>query len=125
MEKSCFSDKSHFEVHGRKSQYVRRSIGEPLSTFHILQAPKTPQRKCFGVASLLMVVEDYVQAKEWWIQLHTWKFCKKLGSNNAKIILRWKWDFSAGQCTMPHLKKNANIFLKVKINFARLARQLP
>ena len=23
MEKSCFSDESHFEVHGRKSQYVR------------------------------------------------------------------------------------------------------
>ena len=36
MEKSCFSDESHFEVHGRKSQYVRRSVGEPLNTFYIL-----------------------------------------------------------------------------------------
>ena len=64
MEKSCFSDESHFEVHGHKSQYVRRSIGEPLNTFHILQAPKTPQRKCFGFASLLIIAEDYVLVKE-------------------------------------------------------------
>ena len=34
-------------MHGRKSQYVRRSIGEPLNTFHILQAPKHPLKKMF------------------------------------------------------------------------------
>ena len=59
MEKSCFSDKSHFEVHGRKSQYVRRSVGESLNTFYILQAPKHPPKKYFGVASLLMILVDY------------------------------------------------------------------
>ena len=64
MEKSCFSDKSHFEVHGGKSQYVKGNFGEPLNTFYILQAPKHPQRKCFGAALLFMILEDYVQAKE-------------------------------------------------------------
>ena len=63
MEKSCFSDESHFEVHGRKSQYVRRSVGEPLNTFCIYRPRNTPQRKCFGVASLLMILVDYVQVK--------------------------------------------------------------
>ena len=53
-----FSGESHFEVHGRRSQYVRRSVGEPLNTFHIQQASKHPQTKCFVVASLLMVLED-------------------------------------------------------------------
>ena len=64
MEKSCFSDESRFEVHGRKSQYVRQSVGEPLNTFYILQAPKHPPKKCFGVVSLLMILVDYVLAKE-------------------------------------------------------------
>ena len=64
MEKSCFSNESHFEVHGRKSQYVRRSVGEPPNTFYILQAPKHPQKKCFEVASLLMILEDFVQEKK-------------------------------------------------------------
>ena len=49
---------------------------------------------------------------------------KKLGSNNAKIIFRWQWYFSAGQCTMPHFKKMQTFFFKVEINFARLAWQL-
>ena len=47
MEKGCFSDENHFEVHGRKSQYVRRSVGEPLNIFYILQAPKHPPKKMF------------------------------------------------------------------------------
>ena len=47
MIKSCFSDDSHFEVHGLKSQYVRRSVGEPLNIFYILQAPKHPLKKMF------------------------------------------------------------------------------
>ena len=47
MEKSCFSDESHFEVHGHKSQNVRRSFGEPLNTFYNLQAPKHPPKKMF------------------------------------------------------------------------------
>ena len=34
-------------MHGRKSQYVRRSDGEPLNTFYILQAPKHPPKKMF------------------------------------------------------------------------------
>ena len=64
MNKSCFSDDSHFEVHGLKSQYVRRSVGEPLNTFYILQAPKHPLKKMFWGCLLLMILEDYVQAKE-------------------------------------------------------------
>ena len=32
MNKSCFSDDSHFEVLGLNSQYVRRSVREPLNT---------------------------------------------------------------------------------------------
>ena len=64
MEKSCFSDESYFEVHGCKSQHVRRSVGEPLNTFYILQAPKHHPKKMFWVASLSMILVDYVLAKE-------------------------------------------------------------
>ena len=53
------------------------------------------------------------------------KSCLRLYFNNAKIILRWQWYFLAEQCTMPFFKKNANIFLKIEINFARQAWQLP
>ena len=49
MEKSCFLDESHFEVHGRESQCVRQGFGEHLNTFHILQAPKHPPKKMFWV----------------------------------------------------------------------------
>ena len=48
MEKSCFSDENHFEVHGRKSQYVRRSVGEPLNTFYVLQALKVDLDRYIG-----------------------------------------------------------------------------
>ena len=43
--KVIFSNESHFEVHGHRSQYVRRSAGEPLNSFHIQQAPKHPPKK--------------------------------------------------------------------------------
>ena len=42
-----FSDESHFEVQGYRSQYVRRSKGEPLQDGHIEQAPKHPPKKMF------------------------------------------------------------------------------
>ena len=45
--KVIFSDESYFEVYGRRSQYVSRSFEEPLTTFHIQQAPKHPQKKMF------------------------------------------------------------------------------
>ena len=45
--KVIFSDESHFEVHGHRSQYVRRSAGEPLNSFHFQQAPKHPPKKMF------------------------------------------------------------------------------
>src|SRR5215469_15753539 len=41
-KKVIFSDESHFEVHGYRSQVVRRSKGEPLRSGHIQQAPKHP-----------------------------------------------------------------------------------
>lgn len=45
--KVIFSDESHFEVHGYRSQFVRRSKGEPLRPGHIQQAPKHPPKKMF------------------------------------------------------------------------------
>ena len=95
----------------RTPQYLSYSTGS-----------ETPPKE--NVLGLLLVLEDNVQAKEWWIHLNIWTFWKKHGSNNAKIILRWQWYFSAGQCTMPHFQKNANILLKVEINFAKTAWQL-
>ena len=34
-------------MHGHRSQYVRRSAGEPLNSFHMQQAPKHPPKKMF------------------------------------------------------------------------------
>ena len=34
-KKVIFSDESHFEVHGHRSPYVRRSVGEKLKPGHI------------------------------------------------------------------------------------------
>lgn len=42
-----FSDESHFEVQGQRSQYVRRSIGEPIRPGHIEQHVKHPEKKMF------------------------------------------------------------------------------
>jgi len=42
-----FSDESHFEVQGYRSQYVRTSKGEPLQGGHIEQAPKHAPKKVF------------------------------------------------------------------------------
>jgi len=42
-----FSDESHFEVQGYRSQYVRRSKGEPLQGGHNDQASKDPAKKMF------------------------------------------------------------------------------
>ena len=46
-KKVVFSDESHFEVHGYRSKFVRRSKGEPLWSGHIQQAPKHPPKKMF------------------------------------------------------------------------------
>ena len=40
-----FSDESHFEVNGHRSQYVRGRVGEALNSFHKQQAPKHPPKK--------------------------------------------------------------------------------
>ena len=42
-----FSDESHFEVQGQRSQFVRRSGGEPLRPGHIEQYAKHPEKKMF------------------------------------------------------------------------------
>jgi len=42
-----FSDESHFEVHGHRFQYIRRSIGEPIRKAHIQQATKHPPKMMF------------------------------------------------------------------------------
>ena len=117
-----FSDDSHFEVHGLKSQYVRRSVGEPLNTFYILQALKHPLKKMFwGCFTLndtgrLCTSEGMMKLTKFWKK--TWfQQCE----NHSQMAVVF---FSR---TMHHaiLPKNANIFLKIEINFARLAWQLP
>jgi len=45
--KVMYSDESHFEVQGQRSQYVRRSVGEPIRQQHIDQRVKHPQKKMF------------------------------------------------------------------------------
>lgn len=45
--KVFFSDETHFEVHGHRSKFVRRSPGEPLRPGHIQQAPKHPPKVMF------------------------------------------------------------------------------
>jgi len=52
-----FSEESQFEVQGYRSQYVRRSEGEPLQGGHIEQAPKHPRKRCFGAVLLLKIRE--------------------------------------------------------------------
>jgi len=42
-----FSDESHFEVQGQRSQFVRRSIGEPIRPGHVEQHVKHPEKKMF------------------------------------------------------------------------------
>ena len=117
-----FSDDSHFEVHGLKSQYVRQSVGEPLNTYYILQAPKHPLKKmfrgCFTLNDIgrLCTSEGMMKLTKFWKK--TWfQQCK----NHSQIAVVF---FSR---TMHHVipQKNANIFLKIEINFARLAWQLP
>ena len=78
MEKSFFSDESHFEVHGRKSHYVRRSVGEPLNIFHILLASKHPPKKMFWGCFTLndtgrLCTNEGMNGK----QLNTWKFLEQ------------------------------------------------
>ena len=102
-----FSDDSHFEVHGLKSQYVRRSVGEPLNTFYILQASKHPLKKMFwGCFTLndtgrLCTSEGMMKLTKFWKK--TWfQQCK----NRSQLAVVF---FSR---TMHHaiLQKNANIF---------------
>ena len=42
-----FTDEAHFEVQGQRSQFVRRSKGEPLRPGHINQRPKHPDKVMF------------------------------------------------------------------------------
>ena len=125
MGKSCFSDKSHFKVHGRKSQYVRRSVGEPLNTFYILQAPKHSQKKMFwGCFTLndtgrLCTSEGMMKSTKYQEILE-----KDLVSTMQKSFSDGNGIFQQDKAPC-HTSKNANIFLKIEINFARLAWQLP
>ena len=45
--KVMFIDESHFEVQGKRCQYVRRSIGEPIREGHIEQHVKHPAKVMF------------------------------------------------------------------------------
>ena len=45
--KVLFCDESHFEVHGRRSQYVRRSKGEPVRPGRIKQRLNLVTKKMF------------------------------------------------------------------------------
>ena len=124
MEKSCSSHESHFEVHGRKSKSVRRSVGEPLNTLHILQAPKHPPKKMFrGCFTLngtgricpskkMMNSTKYLEILEkTWFQLcenHSQMamvFFSKTMYHAYNVFYQQDNDF----------QKNANIFLKVEI----------
>ncbi len=70
--KVLFSDESHFLVQGKRSQYVRRSKGEPILDAHIEQYVKHPQKRMFwgcfsykGVGSLypvegMMCADQYI-----------------------------------------------------------------
>ena len=42
-----FSDESHLKVQGQRSQFVRRSDGEPIRPGHIEQCAKHPEKKMF------------------------------------------------------------------------------
>jgi len=45
--KVIFSDECHFEVQGRRTQFVRRSVGEPIRSCHIDQRVKHPVKQMF------------------------------------------------------------------------------
>lgn len=45
--KVIFSDESHFEVQGQRCQYIRRSANEELSSRHVMQTVKHPDKKMF------------------------------------------------------------------------------
>ena len=119
IEKSCFSDESYFEVHGRKSQYVRRSAGEPLNAFHILQVPKHPPKKMFWGCFNLNGSEG---------MMNPIKYTEILKKN---LVSAMQKSFSDGngisqQDNSPcHALKKCKHCLKVENNFARLAWQLP
>ena len=49
MEKSCFSDESHFKVHGRRSLWLR-SVGEPFNIPLIFYSPRnSPKENILGL----------------------------------------------------------------------------
>ena len=122
MEKSCFSDESHFEVHKRKSQYVRRSVGEPLNTIYILQAPKHPSKKMFWGCFTLNHTGRLCTSEG---MMKSTKFWKKAWFQQCKNHSQMAMVFFSRTMYHATLQKNANIFLKIEINFARLAWQLP
>jgi len=69
--KVLFSDESHFLVQGQRSQYIRRTKGEPIREEHIDQRVKHPQKKMFwgcfsygGVGSLVPV-EGMMRANQY------------------------------------------------------------
>ena len=74
--KVLFSNENHFLVQGKRSQHVRRSIGEPIRECHMNQSVKHPLKKmfwgsfsCYGVGSLLpiegmMNAEKYIKVVE-------------------------------------------------------------
>ena len=122
MNKSCFSDDSHFEVLGLKSQYVRRNVREPLNTFYILQAPKHPLKKMFWGCFTLNDTGRLCTSER---MMKSTKFWKKTWFQQCKNYSQMAVVFFSRTIHQAILQKNANIFLKIEINFARLAWQLP
>lgn len=74
MFQVLFSDESHFEVQGQRSQFVRRSIGEKIRSQHVEQHVKHPDKQmywgCFshgGVGPLAKV--DGIMRSEQYIKI--------------------------------------------------------
>lgn len=68
-----FSDESYFEVGGQRTQFVRRSIGEPVGADHIQQRVKHPEKAmfwcCLGFYGGLLVEVDGMMNSEKYIDI--------------------------------------------------------
>jgi len=59
-----FSDESHFEVQGYRSQYVRRSEN-PSKVAILSKRQNTPRKRCLGAVLLFKVQEGLSLSKKW------------------------------------------------------------
>lgn len=66
-----FSDESHFEVQSRRTQYVRRSVGEPIRLQHVEEHVKHPDKimywGCFSAGGVgpLVPVDGMMNGKKY------------------------------------------------------------